>query len=232
MTVCIYRETLIIHAILWCSESGDCNKDEYERRNALWLWNHKNHYFENTAPSVLQSCAEVSAALVVSLRPAQRSRLLSKSPADLHRGLTCSKIWLFYKSHLEASWMLCPNCRCFQECLRILLQSLKALCLAPGGPRSIWKYSGVLVRTTAESGRFACNFRTDLHFANVSEVNLMLLLTMPTSVSLEWCTCRNTVRKNDCCWFFWICVRCTLYLLPHLVVVDSMVQFFVVSILY
>jgi hypothetical protein len=39
--------------------------DEYDRPNGLWLWNHKNHRSENTAPSLLQSCAEVSAALEV-----------------------------------------------------------------------------------------------------------------------------------------------------------------------
>jgi len=34
-----YRDTWIMYAILWCSESCDCNKDDYERRNALSLWN-------------------------------------------------------------------------------------------------------------------------------------------------------------------------------------------------
>jgi hypothetical protein len=38
------------------------NKDEYDSQNGLWLWNHKNHCCENTAPSLLQSCAKVSAA--------------------------------------------------------------------------------------------------------------------------------------------------------------------------
>jgi len=58
------------------------------------------------------------------------------------------------------------NCRCFQEHLRMLLQSLRALCFAPGGPGSIWNYLGAPVRTTGLSGRFACGFRTDLHFAD------------------------------------------------------------------
>jgi len=58
------------------------------------------------------------------------------------------------------------NCRCFQEHLRMLLQSLRALCEAPGGPGSIWKYLEALVRATGESGRFACGLRTDLHFAD------------------------------------------------------------------
>jgi len=51
-----------MHAILWGSESCDCNKDEYDRRNALCLWNPKNHCFENMAPRLPQSCAAVSAA--------------------------------------------------------------------------------------------------------------------------------------------------------------------------
>jgi len=49
----------------------------------------------------------------------------------------------------------------------MLLQSLRALCKAPGGPGSIWKYLEALVRATGVSGRFACCFRTDLHFADV-----------------------------------------------------------------
>jgi len=57
------------------------------RRNALWLC--RNHCCENTASSLPQSCAAVSAALKVSHRAAQ---LLSKSPADLRRGLRSSKI--------------------------------------------------------------------------------------------------------------------------------------------
>jgi len=43
--------------------------------NALCLWNNKNCSCENTAPSLPQCCAEVSAALNVSRRPAQRSQL-------------------------------------------------------------------------------------------------------------------------------------------------------------
>jgi hypothetical protein len=48
----------------------------------------------------------------------------------------------------------------------MLWQSLRALCLAPGGPGSIWDYLGALVRATGVSRRFACGFRTDLHFAD------------------------------------------------------------------
>jgi len=58
------------------------------------------------------------------------------------------------------------NCRCFQEHLRMLLQSLRSLCFAPGGPGSIWNYLGALVRSTGVFGRFPCGFQTDLHFAD------------------------------------------------------------------
>jgi hypothetical protein len=50
----------------------------------------------------------------------------------------------------------------------MLLQSLRALCLAPGGPGSIWNYLGASVRSTGVSGRFKCGFWTDLHFADAT----------------------------------------------------------------
>jgi len=49
----------------------------------------------------------------------------------------------------------------------MLLQSLRALCNAPGGAGSIWKYLEALVRATGVSGRFAYRFRSELHFADV-----------------------------------------------------------------
>jgi len=52
----------------------------------------------------------------------------------------------------------------------MLLQSLGALCKAPGEAGSIWKYLEALVRPTRVSGRFAYDFRTDLHFADVDTV--------------------------------------------------------------
>ena len=100
----IYRDTWIMHAILWGSESCDCNKDKYDSWNALCLWNPKNH---------------------------------------------------------------CYNCRCFQEHLRMLLQSLRGLCKAPGGPQSIWKYLKALVKTTGVSRRFTCGCQTNWHFADI-----------------------------------------------------------------
>jgi len=49
----------------------------------------------------------------------------------------------------------------------MLLQRLRALCLAPGGPGSIWNYLAAPVRSTEVSGRFACGFLTYLNFADV-----------------------------------------------------------------
>ena len=48
----------------------------------------------------------------------------------------------------------------------MLLQSLRALCKAPGGAGSIWKHLEALVRATGVSGRFAHGFRTELHSAD------------------------------------------------------------------
>jgi len=132
------------HAILWCSKSCDCNKEEYTQiTTGLRLWHQ------------------------VSRRFVQRSQLLSKSPTDIQSGLNSSKSWLFYDSNLVASWIHLQNCRCFQDHQNVLLQSLKPLCLAPVGPGCTWKYIEALVRSTAVSGRFACGFRTYLHFAAI-----------------------------------------------------------------
>jgi hypothetical protein len=49
----------------------------------------------------------------------------------------------------------------------MLLQSLRALCKAPGGPGNIWNYFQVPVMAAGVSGRFGCDFQTDLHFADV-----------------------------------------------------------------
>jgi len=35
LTVCMYRDTEILHAILWCSKSCDSNKDEYDKTKCL-----------------------------------------------------------------------------------------------------------------------------------------------------------------------------------------------------
>jgi len=49
----------------------------------------------------------------------------------------------------------------------MLLQSLRAYCLPPGGSGSICKYLEALVRSPGVSRRIACCFRTHLHFADV-----------------------------------------------------------------
>ena len=49
----------------------------------------------------------------------------------------------------------------------MLVQSLRALCLAPGGPGSIWNNLGAPVRSTGVSGRFVCGFWADVHFADM-----------------------------------------------------------------
>ena len=75
------------------------------------------------------------------------------------------------------------NCRCFQEHLRMLLQSLRALCLSPGGSGSIWKCLEALVRLPGVSGRIACGFQSELHFADIFSVNLVLLYASVIPVS-------------------------------------------------
>jgi len=99
----------------------------------------------------------------VSCRAPQWSLSLLKSPTDLRRGLRCSILWQSYKSHLIAFWMYFHICSSFQEHLRILLQSLRAYSLAPGGPGGIWKYLEAQVRLTGESGRFVCGLPMYVH---------------------------------------------------------------------
>ena len=49
----------------------------------------------------------------------------------------------------------------------MLLQSLRALCLAPGGSGSVWKYLEALVTSPRVSERIVCGFRSALHLADV-----------------------------------------------------------------
>jgi hypothetical protein len=51
----------------------------------------------------------------------------------------------------------------------MLFQSLRTLCLAPGGPGSIWNYLGEPVRSTRGPKRFACGFHTGFHFVDVAK---------------------------------------------------------------
>jgi len=48
----------------------------------------------------------------------------------------------------------------------MIFRNLRALCLAPGGPGSIWNHFGAPVRSTAVSRWFGCGFRPDFHFAD------------------------------------------------------------------
>jgi hypothetical protein len=56
----------------------------------------------------------------------------------------------------------------------MLLQSLRAICFAPGAPNNIWNYLGAPVRSAEESGKFACGFRTDLYFADLATYTYQL----------------------------------------------------------
>jgi len=102
----------------------------------------------------------------ISRRAMQWSQLLSKSSADLHRGLRCFNICLSYMSNSRAFWMHLHNYRCFLEHLRRLWQSLRELRLPTVGPESIWMYLEVLVRSTGVSVRFACGLQSNLQFAD------------------------------------------------------------------
>jgi len=85
----VYRVShLLTYCILWCSKSCDCKKDQYDRRNAMCLWNSKHYCCENKAPGLLQSCAEVSAALEVFHRPELRCQALENS--NVLSVLSCS----------------------------------------------------------------------------------------------------------------------------------------------
>jgi hypothetical protein len=130
----------------------------YVRPTAARIWHHVFH----------RNCTAVLIALKVSGRAAQRSQLPSKSPADLRSSLRSSTIWLFYKSNLIASGRYLHNCRCFQQHLRMLLQGLRALYLAPGGSRSIYQYKVVLLRLPGVSERIVCCFQTDLRIADAA----------------------------------------------------------------
>ena len=62
--------------------------------------------------------------------------------------------------------MLHYNCSCFQEHLRVILKSLRAVCKAPRVPGSSWILFEALVRSTRVSGRIHCTCWADLHLAD------------------------------------------------------------------
>jgi len=159
LTVCIYRVRLK-HCMPYQDVANlvTLTKMNMRRQNALSLY--KNLCCENTASdlpqrckrgsglgcsrSIPQSCAAHSASLKVSCRSAQMSHEL--------QNLTILD---------GASWMHLHHCRCFQEHMRMLLQSLRALCLAPGGSGSVWKNWEALLRSPGVSGRIGWGFQTD-----------------------------------------------------------------------
>jgi len=137
-------------------------------------------YVRTTAVRIRHQVSR-SAAHLSRLLTKSPAELLWKSPADLCRGLRSPKIWLSYKSNLVASLMHLHNSRCFQEHLRMLLHSLRPLCLSPGGSGSIWKYFEALVRGPRVSGRIACCVRTDLHFADATTTTSIYGYLLPLS---------------------------------------------------
>src|SRR5882757_3217064 len=83
--------------------------------------------------------------------------------------------------------------RCFEEYMRMLLQSLSALCKAPGGAGSIWEYLEEVVRATRVSGRFGYVFRTELHFADEVLLSTSRCSQPPCSVA----KCSQTVQEHS-----------------------------------
>jgi len=80
----------------------------------------------------------------------------------------------------------------------MLLQSLRALYFAPGGPESIWNYLGAPARSTRVSGRFACGCRTDLHCADAETPRWRI---SPRPVSVPHVAWRIALRLQFCCFF-------------------------------
>jgi len=129
-------------------------------------------------------------------RAVWRSQLLSKSPTDLHRHLTCSKIQVCYQSNIGASWMHFHHCRCFSEHVRMLLHSLRAPCLAPAGPGSIRKYLQELLSLTGMTGRIVCGFQTNVHFADVLILIKDIALAQYNNISFGAQFIKTTVTRN------------------------------------
>jgi len=63
--------------------------------------------YRTLGTSAVRICHQVSS------RAVQRSQQLSKSPADLYRGLSSVKILLCFQWNLVTSWTHHHNCRCF-----------------------------------------------------------------------------------------------------------------------
>jgi len=136
--------------MLWYSKSCDCNQDECNWQYAVWLPNPTNHCGMQTAPCLLQRWVEVPTPFQVAQRPALRSHLLKNRPT--------------YKRHLVASWAHLHNRQCSQEPLRLLLRSMRILCLSQGIPGSTWTEVGAQVMSTGVFGLFRCRFWPTRHF--------------------------------------------------------------------
>jgi len=118
----LYTETSILYAILWHCKSCDWNNDEYDKTKFLvvmkkpLLWEHHT-----------KSCTEA----------AQQSWLLSKYPAELRSSLCISRSLLQICAEVSGAPKFDYSISQISEHLRMLLQSLRALCKAPGGSGSI-----------------------------------------------------------------------------------------------
>ena len=118
------------------------------------------------------------------------------------------------------------NCMCFSAHLKKLLHYLSTLFWAPGGPGSVWNYSGALVRSTSMSGRFACGCWTILQFFDVVQTTSNLVGSSPRCIWIppHWISQlwdltilglwldnyhtlpNNPIDYNSSCW--WIVLYC------------------------
>jgi len=157
LTVCIYIQWLI-----YCMPYYDLanvrtvTTTNMISRNTFWLC--KNNWCENRAPSLVQSCTAVSAALEVSRRSAQRSQELP---------------------NLTIIWV--KSC----SILSMLLKSLRAHCVAPEGSGSIRKRVQGLVRSPRVTGRIACSIWTNLRFADGTYT--MPICIIAPCLHIWWC---------------------------------------------
>jgi len=106
----------------------------------------------------------------------------TKSPSELYKGLSYSRSYPQTCTDLSAAPKVdyarrsIMNAPSYIQVLwgapeNTLVESQSTL-LRARGPASIWKYFKALVWSTWLPGRFACGFRTDLHFADVRDIVL------------------------------------------------------------
>jgi len=69
----------------------------------------------------------------------------------------------------------------------MLFQSLRVLCLAPGGSGSVSKYLEALVRSLGVSGRIACSFQSKIHFADAAalEATLNVVAFLASQIKMQ-----------------------------------------------